>query len=197
MELASGGVLHFTDDSVVVSNLDFVDTNKAAGKILVNTGSGDSIIKGQDLHVNHLLSSLGSDVAAGKLDVTKAADYTKLSNAKVTTTGLSLEAERLFLGATNLTEDQTAEITFEKGTAKNLIDFSVGSGDYQLTAAVAGNNYMRTQDQSDDLDFFTGLTGSITGDVDITSGGLNRQHHWRCGHYFRRFAHYRVRSLDC
>ena len=171
VELASGGVLHFTDDSVVVSNLDFVDTNKVAGKILVNTGSGDSIIKGQDIHVNHLLSSLGSDVAAGKLDVTKEADYTKLSNAKVTTTGLSLEAERLFLGATNLTEAKTADITFEKATAKNLIDFSVGSGDYQLTSVVAGNNYMRTQDQSDDLDFFTGLTGSITGDVDITSGG--------------------------
>ena len=174
VELASGGVLHFTDDSVVVSNLDFasgVTGTTAAGKILVGSSAGDSIIKGQDLHVNHLLSSLGSDVAAGKLDVTKKADYTKLSNAKVTTTGLSLEAERLFLGATNLTEEQTADITFEKGTAKNLIDFSVGSGDYQLTAAVAGNNYMRTQDQSDDLDFFTGLTGSITGDVDITSGG--------------------------
>ena len=174
VELASGGVLHFTDDSVVVSNLDFASGATgaaAAGKILVGAKPGDSIIKGQDLHVNHLLSSLGSDVAAGKLDVTKKADYTKLSNAKVTTTGLSLEAERLFLGATNLTEDQTAEITFEKGTAKNLIDFSVGSGDYQLTAAVAGNNYMRTQDQSDDLNFFTGLTGSITGDVDISSGG--------------------------
>ena len=172
VELASGGVLHFTDDSVVVSNLDFEDGATAtAGKIKVGTTAGASIIKGQDLHVNHLLSSLGSDVAAGKLDVTKKADYDKLSGAAVNAAGLSLEAERLFLGATNLTEDQTAEITFEKGTAKNLIDFSVGSGDYQLTAAVAGNNYMRTQDQSDDLDFFTGLTGSITGDVDITSGG--------------------------
>ena len=174
VELASGGVLHFTDDSVVVSNLDFASGatgTAAAGKIVVGTDSGDSIIKGQDLHVNHLLSSLGSEVAAGKLDVTKDADYTKLSNAKVTTTGLSLEAERLFLGATNLTQNKTAEITFEKATAKNLIDFSVGSGDYHLTAAVAGNNYMRTQDQSDDLDFFTGLTGSITGDVDIFSGG--------------------------
>ena len=174
VELASGGVLHFTDDSVVVSNLDFASGatgTAAAGKIVVGTDPGDSIIKGQDLHVNHLLSSLGSEVAAGKLDVTKDADYTKLSNAKVTTTGLSLEAERLFLGATNLTEAKTADITFEKATAKNLIDFSVGSGDYQLTAAVAGNNYMRTQDQSDDLNFFTGLTGSITGDVDISSGG--------------------------
>ena len=174
VELASGGVLHFTDDSVVVSNLDFVSGatgTAAAGKIVVGISAGASIIKGQDLHVNHLLSSLGSDVAAGKLDVTKKADYDKLSGAAVNAAGLSLEAERLFLGATNLTEDQTADITFEKGTAKNLIDFSVGSGDYQLTAAVAGNNYMRTQDQSDDLNFFTGLTGSITGDVDITSGG--------------------------
>ena len=174
VELASGGVLHFTDDSVVVSNLDFVSGatgTAAAGKIVVGTSAGDSIIKGQDLHVNHLLSSLGSDVAAGKLDVTKKADYDKLSGAAVNTAGLSLEAERLFLGATNLTEDQTADITFEKGTAKNLIDFSVKEGDYQLTAAVAGNNYMRTQDQSDDLDFFTGLNGSITGDVDISSGG--------------------------
>ena len=174
VELASGGVLHFTDDSVVVSNLDFASGatgTAAAGKIVVGTDPGDSIIKGQDLHVNHLLSSLGSDVAAGKLDVTKKADYDKLSGAAVNAAGLSLEAERLFLGATNLTEDQTADITFEKGTAKNLIDFSVKEGDYQLTAAVAGNNYMRTQDQSDDLDFFTGLTGSITGDVDISSGG--------------------------
>ena len=181
VELASGGVLHFTDDSVVVSNLDFEDGATAtAGKIKVGTKPGNSIIKGQDLHVNHLLSSLGSDVAAGKLDVTKKADYDKLSGAAVNAAGLSLEAERLFLGATNLTELKTADIKFEKATAKNLIDFSVGSGDYRLTAAVAGNNYMRTQDQSDDLNFFTGLTGSITGDVDIYSGGslIIEYGHW-------------------
>ena len=170
--VTSGGVLEFSDAAVDLSTLDYTTTaTGAVGKVIVDTTGGTSILKGDAVTVSHALVS--DYAAASKLDFSKDADYTKfltdldLDNAS----GVSIEANDLFLGSSRITGKQAADIKFAKATAKDSINFTVGEGTFQLSSTVAGNNYMRTNDLKSDLEFFTALDGKINGDVDVVSGG--------------------------
>ena len=87
------------------------------------------------------------------------------------TAGISIEANDLILGSSRISDKQSEDIKFNKATAKNSIGFTVGSGTFTLTSEVAGNNYMHTNNLDSDLQYFTALNGTITGDVDVVSGG--------------------------
>ena len=174
VSITSNGVLEFSDDAVDLSTLDYVtstDAKGAVGKVIVDGSAGTSILKGDAVTVSHALVS--DYAAASKLDFSKDADYNKfltdltLDNAS----GVSIEANDLFLGSSRITGEQAADIKFAKATAKDSINFTVGEGTFQLSSTVAGNNYMRTNDLESDLDFFTALDGKVNGDVDVVSGG--------------------------
>ena len=167
VEVTSGGVLEFSDDAIDLATLDY-STSAEAGKIKVDTTDGTSILKGNAVTISHALAANGS--TANTLDFSKAEDYNKLD--KLTSTdGVTIEANQLFLGSSSINEAQSADIKFAKGTAKDRIDFTVGEGTFQLASEVAGNNFMRTDDQQSKLTYFTALNGTITGDVDVISGG--------------------------
>ncbi len=166
VEVTSGGVLEFSDDAIDLATLDY-STSAEAGKIKVDTTGGTSILKGDAVTISHALASNGS--TANTLDFSKTEDYTKLR--RLSADGVTIEANQLFLGSSRIDEDQSKDIKFAKGTAKNRIDFTVGDGTFQLASEVAGNNFMRTDDQKSELTYFTALNGTITGDVDVVSGG--------------------------
>ena len=175
VNVTSGGVLEFSDDAVDLSTLDYtINAAGAVGKVIVDNAGGTSILKGDAVTVSHALAQNGTKVADGTITLNKDGEfgdeYSKLD--KLTTTdGISIEANDLFLGSSRINADQSKDITFEKATAKESINFTVGEGTFQLSSTVAGNNYMRTNDLQSDLDFFTALDGKINGDVDVVSGG--------------------------
>ena len=173
VEVTSGGVLEFSDDSIDLATLDYVKSSASdadkVGKIVVDETGGTSILKGDAVTISHALASNGS--TANTLDFSKETDYEKLAQLDAATSGVTIEANQLFLGSSRIDADQSAHIKFNKASAKDRIDFTVGSGTFQLASEVAGNNFMRTDDQDSDLDFFTALNGTITGNVDVVSGG--------------------------
>ena len=75
-------------------------------------------------------------------------DYGVLSGAAITTTGVSIEANDLFLGSSRISGEQSEDIKFEKATAKDSINFTVGSGTFTLTSEVAGNTTISTPTSS-------------------------------------------------
>ena len=174
VDVTSGGVLEFTDRNIDLATLDYTTTDEA-GKIKVGTTAGSSILKGDAVTISHALAGNGTKFADGTYTLNKDGkfgdDYGVLSGAAITTTGVSIEANDLILGSSRINADQSKDITFEKATAKNSIGFTVGSGTFTLTSTVAGNNYMHTNDLQSDLQYFTALNGTITGDVDVVSGG--------------------------
>ena len=172
VNITSGGVLEFSDAAVDLSTLDYVtstDADTAVGKVIVDNAGGTSILKGDAVTVSHALVS--DYAAASKLDFSKADDYTKFKDLAISASGVAIEANDLFLGSSRITGEQAADIKFNKATAKDSINFTVGEGTFQLSSTVAGNNYMRTNDLKSDLDFFTALDGKVNGDVDVVSGG--------------------------
>ena len=173
VSVTSGGVLEFSDAAVDLSTLDYVtstDADTAVGKVIVDTTGGTSILKGDAVTVSHALVS--DYAAASKLDFSKDADYNKYKDElAIDASGVSIEANDLFLGSSRITGEQATTIQFHKATAKDSINFTVGEGTFQLSSTVAGNNYMRTNDLKSDLDFFTALDGKVNGDVDVVSGG--------------------------
>ncbi len=175
VEVTSGGVLEFTDSNIDLATLDYTsDSGADTGKILVGTTAGSTILKGDAVTVSHALAQNGTKVADGTITLNKDGEfgdeYSKLD--KLTTTdGVSIEANDLFLGSSRINAEQSKDITFEKATAKDSINFTVGSGTFTLASEVAGNNYMHTNDLASDLEYFTALNGTISGDVDVVSGG--------------------------
>ncbi|MDT3662320.1 MAG: hypothetical protein ROM54_02215, partial [Anaerobiospirillum sp.] len=168
VEVTSGGVLEFTDSNIDLATLDYSNTD-VAGKIYVAKDPGSAILKGDAVTVSHALVS--DYAAASKLDFSKEADYNTLKTLAIDASGVSIEANDLILGSSRINAKQSEDIKFEKATAKDSINFTVGSGTFTLTSKVAGNNYMHTNNLDSDLEYFTALNGTITGDVDVVSGG--------------------------
>ena len=172
VEVTSGGVLEFTDSNIDLATLDY-STSDEAGKIKVDATGGSTILKGDAVTISHALAGNGTKFADGTYTLNKDGkfgdDYSKLD--KLTGAAVSIEANDLILGSSLISDTQSAEIKFEKATAKDSINFTVGSGTFTLTSKVAGNNYMHTNNLDSDLEYFTALNGTITGDVDVVSGG--------------------------
>ena len=174
VEVTSGGVLEFTDSNIDLATLDYSNTD-VAGKIYVAKDSGSAILKGDAVTVSHALATNGTKVASGDIKLNNDGKFSQTEYDKIDTltqtSGISIEANDLILGSSRISDTQSAEIKFEKATAKDSINFTVGSGTFTLTSKVAGNNYMHTNDLASELDYFTALNGTITGDVDVVSGG--------------------------
>ena len=169
IEVTSGGVVEFTDSNIDLATLDYSNTD-VPGKIYVSTTPGSAILKGDAVTVSHAL--VNDYAAASKLDFSKEADYNTLKDTlAIDASGVSIEANDLILGSSRINAKQSEDIKFEKATAKDSINFTVGSGTFTLTSEVAGNNYMHTNNLDSDLEYFTALNSTITGDVDVVSGG--------------------------
>ena len=176
VEVTSGGVLEFTDSNIDLATLDYTtDSGADTGKILVGESAGSTVLKGDAVTISHALASNGTKFADGTYTLNKDGkfgdDYGVLSGAAIKTTGVSIEANDLILGSSRINAKQSEDIKFEKATAKDSINFTVGSGTFTLASEVAGNNYMHTNNLDSDLEYFTALNGTITGDVDVISGG--------------------------
>ena len=173
VDLASGGVLNFADNSVVISDFDY-STTDAPGKIIVetNTTSGGSVIKGNELTIAHKFAQ----------NATVAETYKDLQ--AVSADGIKIDANTLNLGSSTLSSDQSAAITFGQATVKEEINFiartsgkdiSDSTGDeltdfndgYHLTSKVIGSNFMLTNDQDSNKAYYTSLTGNINGVVTV------------------------------
>ena len=171
--LASGGALHFTDSSVVISDFDYSNTD-APGKITVETGTsnGGSVIKGNELTIAHKFAQ----------NATVAKTYKDLQAVKAT--GIKVDATTLNLGSSTLSSDQSAAIQFAEAKAKEEINFiartsgkdiSDANGSelpdfndgFHLTSKVIGSNYMLTNDQDSNKEYYTSLAGNINGVVTI------------------------------
>ena len=176
VEVTSGGVLEFTDQSVVLSNFDFVKGAAAAaqaGKILVDndaTKSG-SIFKANELTVEHAFASNATTYQGKHEDL-----------ADIGANGIILQANTLNLGAAGLNSSESAQIDFDHALVKENINFlaatsgeDTGTGDintgYHLSTQVIGSNFMKTNDQNSKLDYYTALDGNVNGQVKIVSGG--------------------------
>ena len=174
--VTSGGVLEFSDNSVDLATFDY-STTAEAGKIKVDTDTSTNdgtVLKGNAVTISHALASNGTKVADGTITLNKDGkfgdEYSKLDTLD-NTSGVSIEAQDLFLGSSHINDTQSAHIKFAKASAQNSINFTVGKGTYQLASTVAGNHFMRTNDLKSELKYFTALNGTIKGDVDVISGG--------------------------
>ena len=174
VELASGGALHFTDNSVVISDFDYSTNTDAPGKIIVETGTdhGGSVIKGNELTIAHKFAQ----------NATVAKTYKDLQ--AVTATGIKVDATTLNLGSSTLSSDQSAAIQFAEAKAKEEINFiartsgkdisddtgnelTTSNDGFHLTSKVIGSNYMLTNDQDAAKEYYTSLAGNINGVVTI------------------------------
>ncbi len=174
VEVTSGGTLAFSDTTaVVLSDYNFTKdgTSTKGGVIVVDESTGESIFKAKELTVAHALS-------------TNAAEWTKEAN-NLGENGVVLEANTLNLGALNLNSSDSAEILFKEARVKENINFlaatsgkdtgTIDTDDlndgYHLTTEVIGSNFMKTNDQNSELDYYTALDGNVNGQVKIVSGG--------------------------
>ena len=176
VNVTSGGVLEFSDSNIDLATLDYTTTaTGAVGKVIVDSTGGTSILKGDAVTVSHALATNGTKVASGDIKLNNDGKFSQTEYDKIDTltqtSGISIEANDLILGSSRISDTQSAEIKFDKATAKDSINFTVGSGTFTLTSEVAGNNYMHTNNLDSDLQYFTALNGTITGDVDVVSGG--------------------------
>ena len=180
--VTSGGTIDFKD-SVLLSDFDFTSGGKAAGKINVDTGAinttagseNGSYFKADTVTVAHKLAT-NTTTTQGK--------YDKLT-ALADTDGVAIVANTLNLGATDLSSDRSAAITFGQATVKeeinfiaktsgaNLSDDPAGTPShefndgYHLTSKVIGSNFMLTNDQYSNEEYYTSLAGNINGVVTV------------------------------
>ena len=182
--VTSGGTIDFKD-SVVLSDFDFTTGTPIGGQIKVDqsmTGGSGSFFKADTVTVAHKLAT-NTTAAEG--------DYTKLT-ALTPTAGVGIIANTLNLGAADLSSSQSAAITFGKATVKEEINFiaktsgndvndttgQVITGQYNdgfhLNSQVIGSNFMLTNDQDANQEYYTSLAGNINGDVTVegTSGEI-------------------------
>ena len=188
LQVTSGGTLEFTDQSVVLSNFDFVKGAAAAaqaGKILVDADASNngSIFKANELTVEHAFASNATTYQGKHEDLQSIEDN-----------GIILQANTLNLGAAGLNSSESAQIDFDHALVKENINFlaatsgedtgTATTGDlntgYYLTTHVIGSNFMKTNDQNSKLDYYTALDGNVNGQVKIVSGGILdiRDGHW-------------------
>ena len=175
--VTSGGTIDFKD-SVLLSAFDFTSGGATAGKINVDTGAitatNGSNFKADTVTVAHKLAT-NTTTAQGK--------YDKLT-ALADTDGIAIVANTLNLGAADLSSDRSAAITFGQATVKEEINFlartsgkDVSDADgtelttfndgYHLTSKVIGSNYMLTNDQDSNKEYYTSLAGNINGVVTV------------------------------
>ena len=175
--VTSGGTIDFKD-TVLLSAFDFTSGGKAAGKINVDTELSDtkgSYFKADTVTVAHKLAT-NTTTAQGKYE-----NLTALGN----TSGVAIVANTLNLGATDLSSDRSAAITFGQATVKeeinfiaktsgaNLSDNPAGTPShefndgYHLTSKVIGSNFMLTNDQDSNKEYYTSLAGNINGVVTV------------------------------
>ena len=176
--VTSGGTIDFKD-TVLLSAFDFTSGGAAAGKINVDTGAisetNGSIFKADTVTVAHKLAT-NTTTAQGKYENLDALDNTS---------GVAIVANTLNLGATDLSSDRSAAITFGQATVKeeinfiaktsgaNLSDDPAGTPShefndgYHLTSKVIGSNFMLTNDQYSNEEYYTSLAGNINGVVTV------------------------------
>ena len=178
VQVTSGGTVAFTDASVVLSDFDFVKDTATAGKILVDgsyieNGSG-SIFKANELTVAHAFAS----------NATTYQDDNVALDA-IGKNGIVLQANTLNLGADGLNSSDSAKILFDHALVKENINFNAATSGkdtgitsdvitndgYHLTTTVIGSNFMKTNDQTSTIDYYTALDGNVNGQVKIISGG--------------------------
>ena len=174
--VTSGGTIDFKD-TVLLSAFDFTSGGATAGKINVDTsltGGSGSNFKADTVTVAHKLAT-NTTTAQGKYE-----NLTALDN----TDGVAIVANTLNLGATDLSSDRSAAITFGQATVKEEINFiaktsganlSDDASDpshefndgYHLTSKVIGSNFMLTNDQDSNKEYYTSLAGNINGVVTV------------------------------
>ena len=179
--VTSGGTIDFKD-SVVLSDFDFTTGTPIGGQIKVDSSIGEnsgSFFKADTVTVAHKLAT-NTTAADG--------DYTKLT-ALTPTAGVGIIANTLNLGAADLSSSQSAAITFGKATVKEEINFiaktsgndvsdsngQVITGQYNdgfhLNSQVIGSNFMLTNDQDANQEYYTSLAGDINGVVTVQDAG--------------------------
>ena len=177
--VTSGGTIDFKD-SVLLSDFDFTSGAAAAGKINVDTaltGGSGSYFKADTVTVAHKLAT----------DTTSAQGKYGNLTALGDTSGVAIVANTLNLGAADLSSTRSAAITFGKATVKEEINFlartsgkdiaddaagtelTTFNDGYHLTSEVIGSNYMLTNDQYSNEEYYTSLAGNINGVVTIES----------------------------
>ena len=173
VQITKDGILHFTDASIDISKFDY-SIAQEAGKIWVDSTGGTSIIKGDDVTVSHKFASNGS------------ADVKYEALTGINSQGISIEANSLTLGSSALSSTQSENLTFNKATVRDEINFvAMGSGldvgedgktitgqyndGYHLTSEVIGSHYMLTNSQDGKLQYYTAQNGVINGPVTLTS----------------------------
>ena len=179
--VTSGGTIDFKD-TVLLSAFDFTSGGAAAGKInvdtAINTTAGSesgSYFKADTVTVAHKLAT-NTTTAQGK--------YDKLT-ALADTDGVAIVANTLNLGAADLSSTRSAAITFGKATVKEEINFlartsgkdiaddaagtelTTFNDGYHLTSEVIGSNFMLTNDQYSNEEYYTSLAGNINGVVTV------------------------------
>ena len=190
VQVTKTGTIDFKE-SVQLSDFNFTtETTPLAGQIkvdtdIVTTGASlsGSFFKADTVTVAHKLAT-NTTTAQGKYGNLDALDNTS---------GVAIVANTLNLGATDLSSDRSAAITFGQATVKEEINFTAKtSGDnlndendsidndqkfndgYHLTSKVIGSNYMLTNDQDAANEYYTSLPGSINGVVTIETKGTNK-----------------------
>ena len=170
--ITNGGTLEFTDDAVVLSDFDYTNT-ATDGKITVdsNPDNGGSILKGNNVTVAHKFAS----------NATTAQAYKDLQ--AITADGIQIKANTLNLGSSTLTSAQSAEIKFDKATARDAINFdamTTGTGNYGyvLTSDVVADRKFFDQQIVDKAEINSTTlnsngNGTITGKVTISGGSLS------------------------
>ena len=182
VQVTKTGTIDFKE-SVQLSDFNFTtEATPLAGQIKVDTDiattgatlSG-SFFKADTVTVAHKLAT-NTTTAQGKYDKLTALDNTS---------GVAIVANTLNLGATDLSSDRSAAITFGQATVKeeinfiaktsgaNLSDDPAGTPShefndgYHLTSKVIGSNYMLTNDQDSNKEYYTSLAGNINGVVTV------------------------------
>ena len=168
LKVTSGGAVDFGTE-VTLSNFNINDT-ATAGAIVVDgvsasTSSG-SYFKADTLNVQHVLAK----------NATTQTDVDKLTAADASK--VHLVANTLNLGSSNLTSEQSKDITFADATVKNQINFNVTSGrdgdqGFILTnATVKGDNYTITNSADSKNEYYTtDSVGTVNGPVRIDTAG--------------------------
>ena len=183
VDLASGGVLNFADNSVVISDFDY-STTDAPGKITVETDttSGGSVIKGNELTIAHKFAQ----------NATVAETYKDLQ--AVSATGIKVDANTLNLGSSTLSSTQSENLYFKQAKARDEINFvamtsgadveeigtnAAGRNDgYHLVSEVVGSHYMLTSTQDNKLQYYTAQSGVVNGPVTITESDKGTGNLW-------------------
>ena len=183
VQVTKTGTIDFKE-SVQLSDFNFTtEATPLAGQIKVDTDiattgatlSG-SFFKADTVTVAHKLAT-NTTTAQGKYEKLDALDNTS---------GVAIVANTLNLGAADLSSDRSAAITFGQATVKEEINFiAKTSGDnlndendlidvnqkfndgYHLTSKVIGSNFMLTNDQDSNKEYYTSLAGNINGVVTV------------------------------